>query len=110
MSRPGYPRGTKDPDLAMCRTTTVGSTIPGTARELYYCVHSIADCRFARAFGYDYLCTHQENHAFAAPVEEVDTAGPVTTSGNRSNPCSRPHICPYLSFAELTGCQCSSSR
>ena len=59
-----YQYGTLEPELTKCRTSYVGATIPGTAEEMYYCRLSNADCKYAMAFGYDYLCKHPDSRSF----------------------------------------------
>lgn len=55
----------RDPDLAHCRTRSVGAVMPGSGKELFYCSIENADCRYALAIGFDYLCKHGNSHAFA---------------------------------------------
>ena len=63
-------RGMQEPDLVKCRTDKVGSVIPGTAREMYYCKIDNEDCKFAMPFGFDYICQHLNNHEFMTPRDE----------------------------------------
>ena len=56
--------GTQEPDVTKCRTSYVGATIPGTKEEMYYCRLNRAECRYAMAFGYDYLCKHPDSRRF----------------------------------------------
>lgn len=55
----------KDPDFARCRTSSVGAVMPGSGIEMFYCGIDYAECRYALQVGYDYLCKHKSNHAFA---------------------------------------------
>jgi len=64
-------KGAQDPDLDKCRTRRVGSVIPGTAREMFYCRIDNEDCRFAMPFGFDYICKHLNNHQFTT-TEDAD--------------------------------------
>lgn len=61
--------GNLEPELALCRTSHAGVVIPGTSIGIYYCLPENGDCRYARSFGYEYLCTHAANHTFADPCE-----------------------------------------
>lgn len=61
--------GNVEPELAHCRTTHVGAVIPGTTVDMYYCLLENGDCRYARSFGYDYVCKHVDSHTFAAKSE-----------------------------------------
>lgn len=61
--------GNIEPELAHCRTTQVGAVIPGTDVDMYYCLNENGDCRYARSFGYDYVCKHADNHAFVLEGE-----------------------------------------
>jgi len=63
--------GTMEPDLAMCRTSGIGTVIPGTDSEMYYCRLNNDDCRYAMSFGFDYLCKHPDNRLFLIP-EDAD--------------------------------------
>jgi len=60
-------RGNMDPELGKCRTSRVGAVIPGTALEMFYCGIENDDCRYAMPIGFDYVCKHSNNHAFAIP-------------------------------------------
>lgn len=53
-----------DPELSLCRTTSVGSLMPGSGKELFYCSIEKDDCRYALPVGYDYLCKHGNSHTF----------------------------------------------
>jgi hypothetical protein len=64
--------GKLEPDLNKCRTSMVEAVIPGTRRQMYYCRIDNADCRYARPFGFDYLCKHPENYAFPNPEDDAD--------------------------------------
>ena len=64
--------GCLEPDIVKCRTSRVGALIPGTSRQMYYCGIDNAFCRYARAFGFDYLCQHVSNDAFEVP-EDADS-------------------------------------
>jgi hypothetical protein len=57
--------GKADPDTHRCRTTSVGASIPGTGRELFYCGTDNTECRYARPFGFDCLCKHPDGHSFS---------------------------------------------
>ena len=63
-------RGNQDPDLNKCRTSGVGSVIPGTTRKMYYCKIDNEDCKFAMPFGFDYICMHLNNHQFLTVDDE----------------------------------------
>jgi hypothetical protein len=71
MQKIASPDGKRDPALDKCRTRNVGTVIPGSAREMYYCRIDNADCKFAMPFGFDYICKHLNNHEFFTP-EDVD--------------------------------------
>lgn len=64
------PTGAQDPDLRKCRTAPVGSVIPGTAREMFYCRIDNDSCRFAMPFGFDYICRHLDSHQFLSVLDE----------------------------------------
>ena len=70
MNKPGVSGGKVDPDLSKCRTSSVGAVIPGTRQELYYCRIDEADCRYAMAVGFDYLCKHPDCRVFSIPEDE----------------------------------------
>ncbi|HJV67173.1 MAG TPA: hypothetical protein VJ550_15680 [Geomonas sp.] len=36
---------------------------------MYYCLNENGDCRYARSFGYDFVCKHADNHAFVLEGE-----------------------------------------
>jgi hypothetical protein len=61
--------GNLEPELAHCRTAHVGAVIPGTTVGLYYCLQENGDCRYARSFGYDYVCKHAASHTFVDPCD-----------------------------------------
>jgi len=73
--------GTLEPELSKCRTSIVGSTIPGTDCEMFYCRIYNADCKYAVPFGYDYLCRHPEGRHFLIP-EDADPETPVYRRAN----------------------------
>lgn len=62
--------GSQEPELDKCRTGKVGSVIPGTTREMYYCKIDNEDCKFVMPFGFDYICQHLNNHTFIVPLDE----------------------------------------
>lgn len=55
----------REPDFAHCRTSSLGTVMPGTKTEMFYCSIDNADCRYALSVGFDYLCRHSNSHAFA---------------------------------------------
>lgn len=59
----------KNPDFARCRTISVGAVMPGCGIEMFYCDIDYAECRYALQVGYDYLCRHKSNYAFAKTEE-----------------------------------------
>jgi hypothetical protein len=70
MHKSAQNKGKQDPDLAKCQTGRVGSVLPGTTREMYYCRIDNEDCRFAMPFGFDYICKHLNNHEFLTSDDE----------------------------------------
>ena len=69
MQKSGRRHGNMDPELDKCRTRGVGAVMPGTKLEMFYCKIENADCRYAMPFGYDYVCKHSNNFAFAIPED-----------------------------------------
>jgi len=69
-----YSCGIMEPDLTKCKTSRVGTPIPGTDSEMFYCRLDYAECRYAMPFGYDYLCKHPDSLSFLIPED----AEPVT--------------------------------
>jgi hypothetical protein len=67
--------GSENPDLGKCQTSRVGSKIPGTGQEMFYCRLDNENCRFAMPFGFDYICRHLNNHRFL--VFEAEDHGKV---------------------------------
>lgn len=87
--------GSAEPDLDKCRTASVGATIPGTTVAMYYCLLDNADCRYARSFGFDYVCKHADNHLFALPRqtkrEQVDTRSRYQADGKTTDSAPAGH-------------------
>ena len=80
--------GTVEPELTRCRTSWVGATIPGTSLDMYYCLNDNADCSYARAFGFDYVCKHADNHTFVVLDGQRENRAPQTKR-EQVNTCSR---------------------
>jgi len=55
----------RDPEFARCRTSSVGAVMPGSRKEMFYCIIEDADCRYALSVGFDYVCKHSNSHTFA---------------------------------------------
>jgi len=39
--------------------------MPGSRKEMFYCIIEDADCRYALSVGFDYVCKHSNSHTFA---------------------------------------------
>jgi hypothetical protein len=76
--------GTLEPDVTKCRTSFVGATIPGTKEEMYYCRLSRGECKYAMAFGYDYLCKHPDSRRFLIREDsDPESMAPERRAGSR---------------------------
>jgi hypothetical protein len=76
MQKVRYGYGKMEPDLSKCRTSSVGSAIPGANVDMYYCSIYNADCRYAMPFGFDFICKHPENYTFEEPEDEDSENSP----------------------------------
>ena len=63
--------GTNEPDLSQCRTSRVGSIIPGSKGTMYYCRIDNDECKYARPLGFDYICRHPDSHGFLMPEKDA---------------------------------------